>query len=104
MAGRRAHAGNLEGQFVGEAIKPVLAWFVGLDDVVRFVFSMLSGVAIGTGITTSDMATDSATAQVHPPSIVGHTFDAARSRGLRILNFTEVPATKVHANSALTVG
>ena len=104
VAGRMTHAGNLEGQVVSKAVEPILARFVGLDDVVRLVVRVLSGVLIGAGIATADVAAGSAAAQVYPPSVMCHALYTAGTRGIDLFDFADVLASLAHDHSIRGVG
>jgi hypothetical protein len=90
---------NIKGGVVDEAIEPVFARLIRLDDGMILRVGMLPGMATGAGIATANMAANRATAQVDPPALAFHAFDAPWSAGGNFLNQTDMRASLAHGDS-----
>ena len=90
------HRGNVQHPVVCEAIQPVFAGFVRLDDGMIPVVCVLSRVPARAGVTATNMAADSAAAQVNPPAFRLHAFHTAWTAGCSFLNEINVSAGLAH--------
>ena len=90
------HRGNVQHPVVCEAIQPVFAGFVRLDDGMIPVVCVLSRVPARAGVTATNMAADSAAAQVNPPAFRLHAFHTAWTAGCSFLNEINVSAGFAH--------
>src|SRR5579884_876858 len=90
MGSRGACTIDLEGQLVGVAPPPVLAWLVGPDDWVVLLPPVSSGMAVRRAIAAPDVAAGHAHAQVHPSPAYPETVLASVTRGSDVGDGVEV--------------